>query len=59
MFHPFRKIKPIIPIIPIIQKSYIDPFAKKQNKLPYKDFIKFFPWKNVIRGDLIKNKKQN
>lgn len=57
MFHPFRKIKPIIPII---QKSYIDPFAKKQNKLPYKDFIKIFPWKNVIRGDLIKNyEKQN
>jgi hypothetical protein len=57
MFHPFRKIKPIIPII---QKSYINPFITTQNKLPYKDFIKIFPWKNVIRGDLIKNyKKQN
>ena len=54
MFHPFKRLRPII------RKNNINPFITTQNKLPYKDFIKIFPWKNVIRGDLIKNhKKQN
>lgn len=47
MFHPFRKLKPIIPKN-INLKSQTKPLVKPTTQLlPYNDFIKIFPWKNT------------
>lgn len=54
MFHPFRKLKPIIPKI-INSKSQTKPLVKPTTQLlPYNDFIKIFPWKNT-QNCVVKN----
>ena len=52
MFHPFRKLKPIIPKI-INSKSQTKPLVKPKTELiSYDDYIKIFPWKNIQKTNV-------
>ena len=51
MFHPFKKLKPII-LKSIKTKPSIKPgvnpkIIPSSNKLPHQEYVKIYPWKNV------------